>query len=84
MLIPAQKDSFSMSLLTSHQALELCASLSFQAERLRASHGEFHVRARLCDVASRVAFLRAHAIARDEETHPAFGQTFRKAAFAVA
>jgi hypothetical protein len=73
-----------MSLLTSHQALELCASLSFQAERLRASQGEFHVRARLCDVASRVAFLRARAMARNEETHPAFGQSFRKAVFAVA
>jgi hypothetical protein len=73
-----------MSLLTSHQALELCASLSFQAERLRAHCGEFHVRARLCELASRVAFLRANAIARDEEVRPVFGQGFRKAAFVVA
>ena len=71
-----------MSLLTSHQALELSASFAFAAER--ASEGDFYVRARMCELASRVAFLRAHTIARDEEARPAFGVTFRKAMFAVA
>ena len=71
-----------MSLLTSHQALELSANFAFAAER--ASESEFQVRARLCELASRVAFLRAHVIARDEEARPAFGLSFRKAIFAVA
>ena len=73
-----------MPLLTSHQALELSASFAFAAERMRPSESEFQVRARLCKLASRVAFLRAHAIARDEAAHPVFGQIFRRALFAVA
>jgi hypothetical protein len=71
-------------LLTSHQAFELSASFSFHAERIRSAEGELHERARLCELASRVAFLRAHAIARSEESRPIFGQSFRRASFAVA
>jgi hypothetical protein len=81
---PAQKDSSPMSLLTSHQALQLSASFAFTADRMRASDGDFQLRARLCEIASRVAFLRAHVIARDEEIRPAFGDSFRRASFAVA
>lgn len=73
-----------MSLLTSHEALELTASFTFAAERLRASDGDFQIRAHLCEIASRVAFLRAHLIARDEEMRPVFGQAYRRSIFAVA
>ena len=72
-----------MSSLSSHQALELTASFAFTAERMRAD-SESRARAELYERASRIAFLRAHRIARDEEVCPTFGQLFRRAAFALA
>lgn len=71
------------TLLSSHQALELTASFAFTAERMRA-HSQAQARAKLYERASRIAFLRAHRIARDEEICPAIGQTFRRAVFALA
>lgn len=73
-----------MSLLTSHEALKLTASFAFAAERLRAGEDEFQIRASLCEIASRVAFLRAHVIARNEEMRPVFEQSCRRAIFSVA
>ena len=73
-----------MSQLTFHQALELTANFAFTAERMRAADSDFHTRASLCETASRIAFLRAHILAKDEEARPSFGMIFRRAAFAVA
>jgi len=73
-----------MALSSSHEALELTASFSFTADRLRAEEGELQLRARICETASRVAFLKASILARDEEVRPTFGQLFRKGVFAVA
>ena len=73
-----------MSQLTFHQALELTANFAFLAERMRAADRDFQTRANVCEAASRIAFLRAHIIAKDEETRPGFGMTFQRAAFAVA
>jgi hypothetical protein len=73
-----------MSQLTSHQALELTAHFAFIADRMRAAHSDLQVRARVCERASRIAFLRAQILAKNEEMQPAFGAIFRRAAFAVA
>ena len=73
-----------MSQLTFNQALELTANLAFVAERMRAADRDFQTRANVCEAASRIAFLRAHIIAKDEETRPSFGTICRRAAFAVA
>jgi hypothetical protein len=56
---------------------------SFAADRMRASDEDFAIRARMCETASRVAFLRAHLIAKREEIMPLLGETLRRAAFAV-
>ena len=73
-----------MSQLTFHQALELTANFAFTAERMRAADSDFQTRASLCETASRIAFLRAHILAKDEEARPSFGMIVRRAAFAVA
>lgn len=69
--------------LSSHEALELTAKFAFAAERMRAD-ADSCVRASLYERASRVAFLRAHMLARDEQVRPTFGQSLRRAIFAVA
>jgi hypothetical protein len=82
---PLQGFSPTMSLqLTSQEALRLTATFAFTADRMRAADDAFVIRARICETASRVAFLRAHLIARREEILPALGETFRRAVFAVA
>jgi hypothetical protein len=74
-----------MRYLTSQQALQLAADFSHAADQMRAADaGDIQAKASLYETASRVAFLRAHLIARDEETRPMFGESFRRAAFAVA
>jgi hypothetical protein len=73
-----------MSQLTSYQALDLTVHFALIADRMRATHPDFQCRAQLCERASRIAFLRAQVLARDEETRPGFGDIFRRAAFAVA
>ena len=70
--------------LTSQEALRLTASFAFTADRMRAAHECFALRASICETASRIAFLRAHRIARREEIAPGLGQTFRRAMMAVA
>ncbi len=71
--------------LSSHEALKLTASFACAAERIRsAEEAEVQARATLCEIASRVAFLRAHKLAKGEEIRPILGETFRRAAFAIA
>ncbi len=72
------------SQLTSQEALEMTASFAFTADRMRAADEAFEIRANICETASRVAFLRAHRIAKMEQILPAVGQTFRRAMFAAA
>lgn len=74
----------SLSPLTSHEALQLTARFAFAAERIRAAESICLTRASLCETASRISFLRAHMIAKNEELRPAFGELLRRAAFAVA
>jgi len=71
-------------LLSSHEALTLTASFAYAADRMRAGDGAVEIRARICETASRIAFLRAHRIAQREEIFPQLGETFRRATFAVA
>jgi hypothetical protein len=73
-----------MSQLTFHQALDLTANFAFIAERMRAADHDSQTRANVCETASRIAFLRAHILAKDDEGRPSFGTIFRRAAFAVA
>jgi len=73
-----------MSCLSSQQALELTAAFTRIAERMRAGDADFQTRANMCEMASRIAFLKAGILAREEEMRPLFGQIFRRAAFAVA
>lgn len=70
--------------LTSQEALRLTANFAFTADRMRAADHAFEIRAQICETASRVAFLRAHIIAGRAEILPPFGETFRRAVFAVA
>jgi len=70
--------------MTSHEALQLTATFAMTADRIRAADGAFAVRANICETASRVAFLRAHLLAKREEILPLFGDTLRRALFAVA
>ncbi len=73
-----------LSQLTSHEALRLTASFAFTADHMRTSDEAFEIRASICETASRIAFLRAHTIAKREEILPALGDSFRRAAFAIA
>ena len=75
--------------LTSHQALQLAADFAFTADYMRTAESDdfrsdSQSMAKLYETASRAVFLRAHVIAKREETHPALGESFRRAAFAVA
>jgi hypothetical protein len=70
--------------LTSQEALRLTANFAVTADRMRTADESFEIRASICETASRVAFLRAHLIARREEIFPAFGGTLRRASFASA
>jgi hypothetical protein len=72
------------SQLTSQEALRLTATFAFTADRMRTIDGTFAVRTKICETASRVAFLQAHRIARREEIFPRVGETFRRAIFATA
>jgi hypothetical protein len=81
---PAQKDSRPMlSQLTFQEALRLTANFAFTADRMRQADRAFAVRANICETASRVAFLRAHIIARREKIIPEFGECLRQAVFSV-
>jgi len=70
--------------LTSQEAFRLTATFAFTADRMRSADGASELRANICETASRVAFLRAHLISRSEEIVPVFGDTLRRAVFAVA
>jgi hypothetical protein len=74
-----------MAPLTSQQALQLALEFALTAENIRSDDGaDVKSAVDLYQTASRVAFLKAGVIARDEEIRPVFGQTLRRAAFAVA
>lgn len=74
-----------MHCLTSAQALQLAADFALAADHLRAANtSDSEAKASFLETASRAAFLKAQAIAKDEEIRPVFGQIFRLAAFAVA
>jgi len=70
--------------LTSQEALRLTAAFASTADQMRAGDDAVEIRAQICETASRVAFLRAHLIAKREEILPALGETFQRAVFAVA
>lgn len=74
-----------MLCLTSAQALQLAADFALTADYIRATDAtDCQARAKFLETASRAAFLRAQAIARDEEVRPVLGLSYRRAAFAVA
>jgi hypothetical protein len=72
-----------LSQLTSQEALQLTANFAFTADRMREADRAFAIRANICETASRVAFLRAHMIARQEEILPGFGECLRRRTFAA-
>ncbi len=73
-----------MPQLTSHEALRLTAHFAFTADRMRSVDQSLERRANICETASRVAFLRAHVIAKREQIFPTFGESHRRAVFSVA
>ena len=73
-----------MSPLTSQEALRLTASFSFAADRMRNGDESQQLRAKICETASRIAFLRAHSIAKQEQIFPVLGTSYRRAVFSVA
>lgn len=71
--------------LTAQQALQLAADFALTADYVRAGDAtDSQTRAKLLETASRVAFLRAHTIARQEQVCPVLGEGMRRATFAVA
>jgi hypothetical protein len=72
-----------LSQLTSQEALRLTANFAFTADRMREADRAFAIRANICETASRIAFLRAHIIARQEEIVPGFRECQHRAAFTV-
>ena len=81
---PAQKDFLPMSPLTSQEALRLTASFSFAADRMRTADQSQRIRASFYETASRVAFLRAQSIAKQEQLFPVLGESYRRTVFSVA
>ncbi len=73
-----------MPVLTSHDALQLASTFVVIADRMRAVDADLGSRAQLCDLASRVAFMRAQVLAKNEEIRPVFGAVHRRAIFAIA
>jgi hypothetical protein len=74
-----------MHCLTYAQALQLAVDFALTADYIRAADtSDSQARASFLETASRTAFLKAQAIAKDEEIRPVFGHSFRRAAFAVA
>lgn len=73
-----------MPALTSHEALQLTADFAITAERMKTADIDGCGRAVMFETASRVSFLKAHLIAKKEESAPVFGETSRRAVFAVA
>jgi hypothetical protein len=72
-----------LSQLTSQEALQLTANFACTADRMREADRAFAIRANICETASRVALLRAHLIAREEEILPGFGECVQRRVFAV-
>jgi hypothetical protein len=72
-----------LSQLTSQEALQLTANFAFTADRMPEADRAFAIRANICETASRVAFLRAHLIAVQEEVLPGFGECLRRRTFAA-
>lgn len=73
-----------MRALTSYEALLLTARFALTAERMKTAELPCCGRAAMFEAASRVSFLKAHLIARKEETAPLLGEISRRAVFAVA
>jgi hypothetical protein len=73
-----------MPALTSHEALLLTASFARTAERMKTADLPCCGRAAMFEAASRVSFLKAHLIAKREESAPLFGEISRRAIFSVA
>lgn len=73
-----------MAHLTSREALQLAADFALKAEYMRSDDAaDFQTKADLYESASRVAFLRAHMIAKGEEVRPAVGTSCHRAALAL-
>ena len=70
--------------LTSREALRLTANFAFTADRMRAADQDLATRASICERASRIAFLRAHSIAKREQIVPNLGECHRRAVFSIA
>jgi hypothetical protein len=73
-----------MAYLTSREALQLAADFALKAEYMRADTAVgFQTRADLYETASRVAFLKARVIAKDEALRPVVRDIFRRAPLVV-
>lgn len=70
--------------LTSQEALKLTASFAFAADRMRLADAGLQAQAKIYETASRVAFLRAHLIAKQEETVSFRGCEYRRTVFTIA
>ena len=69
--------------LTSQEALQLAAAFACTADRMRAAGEASEVRQKICETASRIAFLRAHLIASREELFSSPGDALQLAVFAA-
>ena len=69
--------------LTSQEALQLAAAFACTADRMRAAGEASEVRRKICETASRIAFLRAHLIVSREELLPLVSDALPRPVFAV-
>jgi hypothetical protein len=69
-----------MAQLTSREALQLAADFALKAECMRSDDAtDFQTKVELYETASRVALLRAHMVANEEEVRPVVGKSLRRA-----
>ena len=80
-----RSEDYRMAHLTGQEALQLAADFALKAEYMRADDAaDFKSKVELYETASRVAFLKACVIAREEEVRPVLGENLRRAMFVVA
>ena len=72
-----------MHLTNSREAMELTAFFAHTAGQLRATEGN-SMRVNMFEAASRIALLRAHLLAQQEQARRGFYESYRAATFATA
>ncbi|HEY6767070.1 MAG TPA: hypothetical protein VI386_20105 [Candidatus Sulfotelmatobacter sp.] len=73
-----------MSELTSSQALQIAADFALASECMKQAGPGIASRTRICELATRIALLRAPVLAKAEFARPFFGESLGQSMFASA